>query len=442
MINKFYFKTYISLKFSYYFKSKIFKFFKYIFIMLSSNSDSSSDELNEKTPSTSPKSNNNELKSLIISLLTILIYYCFSISLTFYNRYLFVTYKFPLSITIIHLILKFILSAIIRNFLNLIEYIRKKKDYKKRITLDWYLYSTRIIPTAVASAADIGLSNWSLQYITITLYTMSKSTVILFIFFFSILFKLEKWRRSIIGVVSCIAFGLFLFTYHSTEFHLFGFILVMIASFTAGLRWTLAQTVTQKHELGLANPIDMIYHIQPVMILCLLPLAVYVEGISLVTTDKFFRSDNYEEIMKNVFWILCGAILAFLLETSELLVVTFTSSLTLSISGIFKEVCIVYLAVVINKNKLNTMNTIGLCICLLGIAIHCVMKVRHEAKVIRAEKQESNWRRMRFTREFNYSKLNDDSDSENFLSKNIGKNSKRVESIQLMKQKKALLNET
>jgi hypothetical protein len=59
--------------------------------------------------------------------------------------------------------------------------------------LDWTTYLKRIIPTGIASAADIGFSNWSLQYITITLYTMSKSTVILFIFLFSILFKLEKW---------------------------------------------------------------------------------------------------------------------------------------------------------------------------------------------------------------------------------------------------------
>jgi len=134
----------------------------------------------------------------------------------------------------------------------------------------------------------------------------------------------------------CIAFGLFLFTFHSTQFHLFGFILVMIASFTSGIRWTLAQTVTQKHELGLSNPIDMIYHIQPGMILSLLPLAIYVEGISIVSTEKFFRSVELSHVAYNLVWILGGALIAFFLESSELLVVTYTSSLTLSVSGIFK----------------------------------------------------------------------------------------------------------
>jgi solute carrier family 35 protein C2 len=52
-----------------------------------------------------------------------------------------------------------------------------------------------------------------------------------------------------------ISAGLFLFTYKSTEFDLLGFILLLIASFSSGARWTLAQLVMQKSKLGLQNPI-------------------------------------------------------------------------------------------------------------------------------------------------------------------------------------------
>jgi uncharacterized integral membrane protein len=148
----------------------------------SSSSTSNSDDTNNS-------SNNRELKSILISLSTILIYYFFSITLTFYNRYLFVTYKYPLSITIIHLFVKYLIASAIRSIMNMLTV----KQQTRRITLDWRVYLEKIIPMSVASAVDIGMSNWSLQYITVTLYTMSKSTVILFILFFSILFKLEKW---------------------------------------------------------------------------------------------------------------------------------------------------------------------------------------------------------------------------------------------------------
>ena len=72
------------------------------------------------------------------------------------------------------------------------------------------------------------------------------------------------------------------------------------------------------------------------MILSLLPLALYVEGLSVISTEKFFRNDDMLEILSNLQWILFGAVIAFFLESSEFLVVSFTSSLTLSISGIFK----------------------------------------------------------------------------------------------------------
>lgn len=51
-------------------------------------------------------------------------------------------------------------------------------------------------------------------------------------------------------MVALIASGLFLFTYHYTDFDALGFFLIMFASFLSGLRWTITQLITQKHELG------------------------------------------------------------------------------------------------------------------------------------------------------------------------------------------------
>ena len=46
--------------------------------------------------------------------------------------------------------------------------------------------------SAVSAAVDIGLSNWSFMYITVSMYTMCKSTTIIFILISAIIFKLEK----------------------------------------------------------------------------------------------------------------------------------------------------------------------------------------------------------------------------------------------------------
>ena len=134
-----------------------------------------------------------------------------------------------------------------------------------------------------------------------------------------------------------------------------------------------------------------------------------------MSTDKFVRSDDYYNVLTHLGWIRIGAVLAFFLESSEYLVVSCTSSITLSISGIFKvghlvvqfwrlqklepsiyldfrgflkEICTIYLAVSWNNNKLHLMNTIGLVICLMGIAIHVFFKIKDQMALANGKKGE------------------------------------------------------
>lgn len=64
----------------------------------------------------------------------------------------------------------------------------------------------------------------------------------------------------------------------STQWNTQGFLLVELAAFCSGLRWTIAQSVMSRDEMGLRNPIDMICHVQPWMIVGILPLIFIFEG--------------------------------------------------------------------------------------------------------------------------------------------------------------------
>ncbi|KAJ7403553.1 Solute carrier family 35 member C2 [Pitangus sulphuratus] len=189
---------------------------------------------------------------------------------------------------------------------------------------------------ALSTSLDIGLSNWSFLYVTVSLYTMTKSSAILFILLFSLLFKLEEMRVTLLLVVLLIAGGLFMFTYKSTQFNTQGFILVLCASFLGGIRWTLTQILMQKAELGLQNPIDIMFHLQPLMFLGLFPLFAVFEGLPLSISEKLFRFHEAGMLLSLVGKLFLGGILAFGLGFSEFLLVSRTSSLTLSIAGIFK----------------------------------------------------------------------------------------------------------
>lgn len=83
-------------------------------------------------------------------------------------------------------------------------------------------------------------------------------------------------------IVVMISSGLCMFTYKSTQFNALGFAFLIFASLSSGIRWSFAQLIMQKSTLGLHNPIDMIYYMQPWMMGAILPLAIGFEGRNLL----------------------------------------------------------------------------------------------------------------------------------------------------------------
>ena len=84
-----------------------------------------------------------------------------------------------------HLTVKFLLASTVRNYLEC--------TYGgQRTTLSWRLYWSKMAAPGVFSALDIGLSQWSFEFITVTLYTMTKSTSVIFIYICALFLRIEK----------------------------------------------------------------------------------------------------------------------------------------------------------------------------------------------------------------------------------------------------------
>ncbi|XP_017862850.1 PREDICTED: solute carrier family 35 member C2 [Drosophila arizonae] len=314
------------------------------------------------------------MQMAIGTLATILLYLSLSITLTFYQTDINRELPFPLTIVTYHLIVKFLLAALVRS-------IYKMRVGKTRVQLDWRVAVRRMAPTGVASGIDIGFSNWGLALVPISLYTMTKSSTIVFILLFAILLGLERKSWSLVLIVGLIGLGLFMFTYKSTQFNTLGFLFILFASLSSGVRWSFAQFIMQKSKLGLHNPIDMIYHMQPWMIVSLFPLVLSIEGPKLYAALQNLHNTPESDILWVLARITLGAFIAFFMEVSEFLVLCKTSSLTLSIAGIFKDICQLALAVALKGDQLSPINLVGLAVCLAGIACHLVHKYSTLAKV-------------------------------------------------------------
>ncbi|KAH8302186.1 hypothetical protein KR044_003779 [Drosophila immigrans] len=303
------------------------------------------------------------MQMAISTVVTVLLYLTLSIALTFYQTDIIRDLPIPLTIVTYHLLLKFMLAALIRN-------IYKMRMGKTRVQLDWRVALRKMAPAGIASGIDIGFSNWGLLLVPISLYTMTKSSTIVFILIFAIMLGLERKSWTLFLIVGLIGLGLFMFTYKSTQFNALGFIFILVASLSSGVRWSFAQFIMQKSKLGLHNPIDMIFHMQPWMIAALLPLVFLIEGPKLHQGMLDIHQLSEEDIIWNIAKVTLGALIAFLMEVTEFLVLCKTSSLSLSIAGIFKDICQLALAVAYKGDQLSSINLVGLGVCLAGICCH------------------------------------------------------------------------
>ncbi|KAF9175152.1 Triose-phosphate Transporter [Mortierella sp. AD010] len=250
-----------------------------------------------------------------------------------------------------------------------------------RIKMFWnvfYVFAwTKIMPCAVASGLDVGLSNNSLKSITLAFYTMCKSSSLAFVLLFAFAFKLERPTWTLAGVIGVICIGLFMMVMSEVDFVLVGFIQVMLASVLGGLRWSLTQLLLERTDTksgSLANPISTIFFLSPIMGICLCIVAGLFEGYGNIFSSEFFQSAG--STLGTLGLLFLGGVFAFAMVLAEFNLIARTSVVSLSVLGIIKEVVTIVISSFVFHDQLTIVNILGLFITLSGIGFYHFMKLR------------------------------------------------------------------
>lgn len=316
-------------------------------------------------------------KAAVINVLLILSWYTFSTLISVYNKWMFSTdkknFSFPLFVTSFHMLMQFILSSSAMKLFPQLVPRRPNGTTSRPSGIDW---ASKVVPCALATALDIGLSNTSLKTITLTFYTMCKSSNLAFVLFFAFLFGLEVMRWSLIGIISLITVGVVMMVAAETKFVLVGAIQVLSASALGGLRWALTQMLLDRDEMGMNNPIATIFWLAPIMGLSLISLSAIFESWHTIFAAKSAYFDTLPHALKTVGLIAAPGFLAFGMNLAEFALIKRTSVVTLSVAGIFKEVLTIALASSVFGDELTPINVTGLCITILGIALYNFLKYR------------------------------------------------------------------
>ncbi|BFZ64066.1 hypothetical protein YB2330_005204 [Saitoella coloradoensis] len=302
-------------------------------------------------------------------------WYFFSLLLSLYNKWMFspqhLNFHYPLFITSFHMIMQFGMAAAVLYF---IPRFRPPRDS----LFGYGDYVKKIGPCGMATGLDIGLSNASLKTISLAFYTMVKSSSLGWVLLFAFIFRLEKPRASLIGVIALITVGVVLMVVKETNFVLIGFLLVLTASALGGFRWSLTQILLKKNP-ATSNPFSTILFLAPVMFVTLIVSAVITEGIS-----GFFTKMGeiwHEKGILTIGILLLPGFLAFLMTVAEFSLIQCTSVVTLSVAGIFKEMLTILVGhVVFRDSQFSALNISGLFVTILGIALYNYLKIRRMKK--------------------------------------------------------------
>ncbi|THH05351.1 hypothetical protein EW145_g4859 [Phellinidium pouzarii] len=309
-------------------------------------------------------------RNAIINLLFIATWFIIAIILSVYNKWMFSPERYgftwPLFVTTLHMFAQFVLAALVRNV-----WPSKFRPPHKPSRKD---YGRKVIPTAVATGLDIGLSNWSLKIITLSFYTMCKSSSLIFVLFFAFFFRLEKFSYRLVGVIFLIFIGVFMMVQTDTTFSVIGFVLVTSASALGGLRWSLTHLLLKNKEMGMDNPAATIYWLAPVMGVSLGLISFVLEDWSSLFASKFF--DSVHHVLSTALFLVIPGTMAFCMVMTEYYIIQRAGVVPMSIAGIAKEVTQISVSAWLFGDELSPLNVVGVAVTVCGIVLFTFHKYR------------------------------------------------------------------
>lgn len=330
----------------------------------------------------------------------------------------------PILVTSFH---QFILWLISFSYL---KYYGIKEDHDHQLmhkdqARDWHFYLKYLVPTAVASAGDIGFGNVSFKFVPLTIYTVIKSASIAFVLLFGCMFKLEKFHWKLAVIVFIMFSGVVMMVLapqndaekaQNGSKLIFGSSLVLISSCLSGLRWVYTQLIlksipqhavssslpsdlesTLKPDVRKPHPVNTIYQLAPIMGFVLFFTALIVEKPFPDILESKLFSMNQEtnehtlgSISRGVVLLLIPGIEVFFMTICEFGILQTAHVLTLSIAGIVKELLTIVFSMLLLGERLSGLhNWFGMSIILLDVAYYNYFRLQQNRELTSgAEKDE------------------------------------------------------
>jgi len=287
-----------------------------------------------------------------VQLIAILVWYAFNGGTVILNKFLFmdsVGFRFPMTLTLLHLGTGYLLSSLLLTFVMTDIGINP-------ITLEQY--SADKLKFAILFVSNIILGNIALKYITVSFMQTVKSMTPFFTTLFQFLIMGTRFTPTAVVSLVPVVFGVMLATAQELSFDLTGFAAAMIGCVVQATQIVYASRLLGD---GKMDPFNTVRFIFPPALAGLIPLILLTEASRIV---EWARSDKGSP--EAIALLALSSTVAFCLNLSTFQLLKVISGVAYSVAGNLKVVVVIVVSIAIFRNPISPVGALGCAITVAG----------------------------------------------------------------------------
>ncbi|EXL55826.1 hypothetical protein FOCG_03553 [Fusarium oxysporum f. sp. radicis-lycopersici 26381] len=269
-----------------------------------------------------------------------------------FNKWLIDTagFKYPILLVSIHLIFASIVTQIMAR-------TTTKLDSRHDLPKTWTFFLTTILPIGIVSSGSLVCSNLVYLHLSVALIQMLKAASPFTVLLVQWMFGLANPTRTQIINILIIVFGVAIASAGTLEFSFIGFFFQLGGLGFEAVRVVLIEVLLSRQGLKMDAMTGLYYSAPVVAVLNLLSAAI-------IELPHFNMADLHRV---GFLVLLLNAAVAFTLSFTSMVLIGKTSSLVMSLSGIFKSLLLIGCSVIIWHTILTPVQLLGYTITLLAL---------------------------------------------------------------------------
>jgi hypothetical protein len=269
-----------------------------------------------------------------------------------FNKYILDTAKFhfPIFLTTWHLIFATIMTQILARFTTIL-------DSRKKVPMTGRVYLRAIVPIGLFFSLSLICGNQAYLYLSVAFIQMLKATTPVAVLIATWSLGVSPVNMKTLGNVSFIVIGVVIASMGELQFVMIGFLFQVAGIVFEAVRLVMVQRLLSSAEFKMDPLVSLYYYA---------PACAVMNGMVLMFTE-FPRLTMADIDRVGGLTLLANALVAFLLNVSVVFLIGKTSSLVLTLSGVLKDILLVFASMFLFRDPVTLVQAFGYSIALGGL---------------------------------------------------------------------------